>query len=236
VLRNSDIWNLVIALIVMGGAMLKGKQPEDQPSNRNTGAPDDSDYSWDDKKWRGGSYPHWYADHSDYQGDERRYWRHQVWALWTNVGISGAALIAAVIAACIALGAYNATQQQADIASRAFIASQKPFIFLKELSIATESFQKDDLLVTWSETWHNSGATTGRKLKIWGDCVDWKSGQKIDFNRRLSVTETVIGPGADQVRGGCQTSYSYLKGLDNQSIGRTDSVRYYFSVFRRGHV
>lgn len=113
--------------------MLWGKKPKDQPNTEGGTSKDDAQYRWDDRQWSVPSYKHWEAGNSDYQADERRYWRHQVRALWANVGIGIATFAAAVIAAVIAYHAYLASNtaaveahRQADEAKRqADIAEQQ---------------------------------------------------------------------------------------------------------------
>jgi hypothetical protein len=107
VLRQQDIWNMIISLVTV--AMIWRKKPKNQPLAENGEADNDSEYRWDDSKWKVPTYQHWYAGNSDYQSDERRYWWHQVWALWVNVGIGLLTLIAAVIVGRIAYHAYQAS-------------------------------------------------------------------------------------------------------------------------------
>jgi hypothetical protein len=109
VVRESDIYNFVIALSVMGITMFWRKKPKDQPNQEDGASEDDAQYRWDDSKWRVPSYEHWYASNSDYQADERNYWWHQVRALWASIAIGIATLIAAVSAGLIAYWAYEAT-------------------------------------------------------------------------------------------------------------------------------
>ena len=94
------------------------KKPKNHPNDRNGASVNDAGYRWNDDKWRGGAYPHWDADHSDYQADERNFWRHQVWAVWTNAGVSIAILAAAVAAGIIAYRAYQTGLQTVSEAKR----------------------------------------------------------------------------------------------------------------------
>jgi hypothetical protein len=94
-------------------------QPKKEPSEGNSCPEDEADYRWDDKKWAVPSqsqYPHWYANNSDYQADENRYWRRSVWAQWSGVGVAIATLIIVVIGAYTAYCAFIQTKSQADAA------------------------------------------------------------------------------------------------------------------------
>lgn len=87
--REKDIYNFMVALLGMSVTMLWRKKPKNQPNASNSAPEEDTPYRWDNDKWSvPGAYKHWEAGNSDYQSDERRYWGHQVWALWTGVGIA----------------------------------------------------------------------------------------------------------------------------------------------------
>jgi hypothetical protein len=111
--------------------MLWRQKPKNQPNAGGGTSPDDAQYRWNDNEWRAPSYQHWYAGNSDYQADERRYWRHQVRALWANVGIGIATLAAALTAAGIAYWAYRAT-------SAAVVEAQKQTVEARRQAKAAE--------------------------------------------------------------------------------------------------
>jgi hypothetical protein len=99
--------------------MTLAEEPKKEPSEENSVPENEPDYGWDDKNWTVPSqsqYPHWYANNSDYPADERRYWRHQVWALWSSVGIAVATLLFVVLGAYTAFCAFKETQRQANAA------------------------------------------------------------------------------------------------------------------------
>jgi hypothetical protein len=118
VLGEKDIYNFVFALMSRVVTMLWRKQQKDNPNAELGTSEDNPQYRWNDHEWRVPKYQHWYADNSDYQTDERRYWGSQVWAMWASVGVGIATLIAAVVAAFVAYWAYTA-------ASNAVFEAQK---------------------------------------------------------------------------------------------------------------
>jgi hypothetical protein len=93
----------------MGVTMLWRKKPKNEPDAESGASKNNAQYRWNDGEWRVPPYKHWDASHSDYQADERRYWWHQRWALWANVGVGIATLIAAITAAKIAYWAYESS-------------------------------------------------------------------------------------------------------------------------------
>jgi hypothetical protein len=150
VLRENDIYNLIIALLSMGVTMLWGKEQKDHPNSEDSASEGDAQYRWNDREWRVPSYKHWEAGNSDYQADERRYWRHQVRALWAGVGIGIATLLAACSAAAIAWWAYGAAsdtvieakkqtaeaarqakaaEDQLELAKKSFVVDHRPYVF-----------------------------------------------------------------------------------------------------------
>jgi hypothetical protein len=119
VLRDTDIYNLIIALFAMCiPVIFWRKKLKDEPNNKNSACVQSDDSCWDDQKWRSGSYPNWYADHSDYQREERKFWRNQII-------INAATFIAAVVAGYIAYRAYTETKRQANEASRQATAAEQ---------------------------------------------------------------------------------------------------------------
>jgi hypothetical protein len=81
------------------------KRPNNRPSGENTAADDNAEYRWDNKKWTVPPYEHWYAANTDYQADERNYWRKQVKATWAQVWAARANISLGVITLTIAVAA-----------------------------------------------------------------------------------------------------------------------------------
>jgi hypothetical protein len=156
--------------------MLCRKKQKDQPNNEHAESEDDAPYRWDEKKWEVPPYKHWEAGNSDYQADERRYWRHQVRALWANVAIGTITLGAAVTAAVIAYLAYQATsaavveaqkqttevKRQADAAIQELLAGKRANILAHDIAIQWPGPPSAGVIVHLI----NSGQTYGYLQKI----------------------------------------------------------------------
>lgn len=111
--------------------------------------------------------------------------------------------------------------------------AQTPFIFLKEAPQSIEPYG-NDFLVKWSEVWHNSGGSKPEHLKIWSTCGASDEKQRLDFSRQFFTTTTVIGPQSDRTIEGCETSYSYVKSLEDENSKRaraSNDTRIYFYLF-----
>lgn len=170
--------------------MCSTKQPENQPNTIEGACENDAPYKWDDRDWIVPPYQHWQAGNSDYQADERRYWRHQVRALWANVAIGIVTLIAAITAAAIAYWAYEAANKSAIEAANQtqeakrqvtaaeealrltknnFIIDQRPYVWLTNNLGNPELWNKrtdGKVQIIWTYHYTNYGRTPANNILI----------------------------------------------------------------------
>ena len=156
-LRASDIWNLIISCLGMGGGAIMSwrNKPNNEPREENRESENDAQYRWADGNIRTPEYDYWQAGESDYHRDERNYWRR---SFWINI----ATLVAAIFAGYTAHNAFIETRRQADAAIQELNAGKRASILAHDIAIQFPGLPSAGIFVRLI----NSGPTYGYLQRI----------------------------------------------------------------------
>jgi hypothetical protein len=150
------------------------KKPENQLNSEGRTSEDNAPYRWNND-----------PGNTDYQVDERDYWRQQVRTSWAqaiaalaNVSVGLAALAAASYAAFIAGAAFIQAHRQADAAVEANTVVQRPFVTFNGLQINQQNLLTPGMPYLWFTVLaQNSGNTPTKGMKY---VVETSGGQPLD--------------------------------------------------------
>jgi hypothetical protein len=162
--------------------------------------------------------PHYSTDEEAHRAEERRYWGHQKFYNWSVGTVAFIAMLAAIVAACFAGGAYYETKRQADIALDTERRQLRAYVTFEDGKLIVSNPVSADIQIKNSGQTPAFGFTSWVGIRLINSVADTNDDEFFKFTETPAASQDI---GAQSIR--------HLRPQNSLNLSEAD-----FLAIRRG--